>query len=229
MSIISEVRCIQTRLYMDRSSDTWTWHTCNVPCHFRQQTQSHKNRCYQTSCCKHAPEYLATKSSDLGEGHRVVKTAGVQHANNQDGMTGRWPFLWHDYWRDSHRDYISTPVTVVSTICLLYPALCSVWTRMTLVCNKHKSVLTESIITTLSPTEINVDSAWTNKTICINQVSIITKPAVTKFYCRSFERCSSQLISWLVLTELTKSNTTKSTNTKRAYANTKNTWKHNRG
>jgi len=52
MSVISKVHCVQTRLYPDSSPGTWT---CNVSCHFRQQTQSHESWCYWNSCWKLAP------------------------------------------------------------------------------------------------------------------------------------------------------------------------------
>jgi len=41
----------------------------------------------------------------------------------------------------------------------------------------------ESIITVLSRIEINVDSARTNKKICINGMSVITESIVKKLYC----------------------------------------------
>jgi len=64
--------------------------TCNVSCHFQQQTRSHESRWYQTSCCKLAPGYLATISFDLADGHCVVKTAGHIIATE-------WPDNGHFY------------------------------------------------------------------------------------------------------------------------------------
>ena len=48
-----------------------------------------------------------------------------------------------------------------------------------LVCNKPKSILTESFVNILSRIKVTVVSAGTNKKVCINRVSIITKSVVT--------------------------------------------------
>jgi len=41
----------------------------------------------------------------------------------------------------------------------------------------------ESILTVLSHTEINRDSAGTRKKVCINRVSVIIESIIMEFYC----------------------------------------------
>jgi len=51
----------------------------------------------------------------------------------------------------------------------------------TLVCNKRKSVLSQSVLAVLSYIEINKNSAMARK-VCIKRTSIITRSVLMKFY-----------------------------------------------
>jgi len=118
-------------------------------------------------------------------------SAGVQHGYVIMTHTTTAAFSRRICQRDSCRDYISTPAVVAISV-LLYPAsqqrVRCVATG-NLVCNKRKSVLTESALTVLSHTEINRDSAGIRTKVCITRVSVITESVITKFYSSSADIC----------------------------------------
>ena len=117
-------------------------------------------------------------------------SAGVQHGYVIMTHTTTAAFSRRICQRDSCRDYISTPAVVVISL-LLYPASQRVRSVATgkLVCNKRKSVLTESALSVLSHTEINRDSSGIRTKVCITRVSVITESVITKFYCSNADIC----------------------------------------